>query len=156
MHEDHDVVHFVALGLRCVRRCAFRIDRYRNVNYFCNPSILFPSSTLPLMHLDKSSSVWWGPPKKFDTQFKERKISWLELFYDLVYVIAISRLTHHLTSHISLHGFLEYAALFILVFWGWLNGSLYHDLHGNAGLRTRLMILWQMMIIAAVTITIDQ
>src|SRR6185436_3886800 len=46
--------------------------------------------------------------------------------------------------------------LFILIFWGWLNGSLYHDLHGSAGLRTRLMTLWQMMIIAALAITIDQ
>jgi low temperature requirement protein LtrA len=108
------------------------------------------------MQLGKGSSAWWGPPKKFNPQFKERKISWLELFYDLVYVIAISRITHHLSSHISLSGFFEYACLFVLVFWGWLNGSLYHDLHGNAGLRTRLMTLWQMMIIAALTITIDQ
>lgn len=102
------------------------------------------------------SAAWWGPPKKFDPQFKERKISWLELFYDLVYVIAISKITHHLSSHISLSGFFEYASLFILVFWGWLNGSLYHDLHGNAGLRTRLMTLWQMMIVAAIAITVDQ
>ncbi len=108
------------------------------------------------MRLGIRSSVWWGPPKKFDTQFKERKISWLELFYDLVYVIAISRITNHLSSHISQRGFVEYACLFILVFWGWLNGSLYHDLHGNSGLRTRLMTLWQMMIIAALAITIDQ
>jgi len=91
------------------------------------------------MRLGIRSSVWWGPPKKFDTQFKERKISWLELFYDLVYVIAISRITNHLSSHISQRGFVEYACLFILVFWGWLNGSLYHDLHGNNDIRTRVL-----------------
>ena len=33
---------------------------------------------------------------------------------------------------------------------------MYHDLHGNEGLRTRLMTLWQMMIIAALAITIGQ
>src|SRR5262249_1796811 len=38
----------------------------------------------------------------------------------------------------------------------WLNGSLYHDIHGNAGLRTRLMTLWQVLIIAAIAVTIDQ
>ena len=59
------------------------------------------------MRLGLSSAAWWGPPKKFDPQFKERKISWLELFYDLVYVIAISRITHHLSSHISVNGFFE-------------------------------------------------
>jgi len=108
------------------------------------------------MRLSKRSSAWWGPPRKFDPRFEERKISWLELFYDLVYVIAISKITHHLGAHISLAGFLEYACFFILIFWGWLNGSLYHDLHGSSGLRTRLMTLWQVMIIAAVSITITQ
>jgi low temperature requirement protein LtrA len=107
------------------------------------------------MRIDIGSSAWWGAPKKFDREIKERRISWLELFYDLVYVIAIARITHHLSQHISINGFLEYASLFILIYWGWLNGSLYHDLHGNEGLRTRLMTLWQMMIIAALAITID-
>lgn len=102
------------------------------------------------------SSAWWGPPRKFDPRVEERRISWLELFYDLVYVIAISKITHHLGAHINLSGFLEFACFFILIFWGWLNGSLYHDLHGNSGLRTRLMTLWQMMIIAALSITITQ
>ena len=102
------------------------------------------------------SSTWWGPPRKFDPHFEERRISWLELFYDLVYVIAISRITHHLAMHISLEGFLQYACLFILIFWGWLNGSLYYDIHGSQGLRTRLMTLWQVMIIAALAVTIDQ
>jgi len=108
------------------------------------------------MRINIASSAWWGAPKKFDREIKERRISWLELFYDLVYVIAIARITHHLSLHISSSGFLEYASLFILIFWGWLNGSLYHDLHGSEGLRTRLITLWQMMIIAAFAITIDQ
>src|SRR6476646_10171507 len=102
------------------------------------------------------SATWWGPPKKFDPHFEERRISWLELFYDLVYVIAISRISHHLAMHINPEGFLQYSCLFILVFWGWLNGSLYYDIHGGEGLRTRLMTLWQVMIIAALAVTIDR
>jgi len=108
------------------------------------------------MQLRIITSAWWGPPKKFDPHFEKRSISWLELFYDLVYVIAISRITHHLAMHMSVDGFWQYDCLFILVFWGWLNGSLYYDLHGNRGLRTRLMTLWQVMIIAALAVTIDQ
>jgi low temperature requirement protein LtrA len=107
------------------------------------------------MRLPKNST-WWGPPRKFDPHFEERRISWLELFFDLVYVIAISRITHHLAMNMSLEGFLQYACLFILIFWGWLNGSLYYDIHGSEGLRTRLMTLWQVMIIAALAVTIDQ
>jgi low temperature requirement protein LtrA len=107
------------------------------------------------MRFSMNTSAWWGPPKKFDPNFEERRISWLELFYDLVYVIAIARITHHLAMHITWAGFLEYACLFILIFWGWLNGSLYHDIHGTTGLRTILMTLWQVMIIAALSITIE-
>lgn len=98
---------------------------------------------------------WWGPPKEFTIEDKERKISWLELFYDLVYVIAISRITHHLTDHLTLPAFFEYLFLFMMIYWGWLNGSLHHDLHGSEGLRTRLMTLWQMTIIAALAITLE-
>src|SRR5687768_1331752 len=87
-------------------------------------------------------NIWWGPPRKFDPRIAERKISWLELFYDLVYVIAIARITHHLAEHPSWHGLADYAYLFIMIFWGWINGSLYHDLHGSPGIRTRFMTLW--------------
>lgn len=107
------------------------------------------------MEIIKRSSVWWGPPKKFSTQIEERKVSWMELFYDLVYVIVISNITHHLAEHPGTSGLLDYIYFFIMIYWGWLNGSLYHDLHGTEGLRTRLMTLWQMMIVAALVITIN-
>ncbi len=100
------------------------------------------------------SKRWWGAPKKFSIEKEERKISWLELFYDLVYVIAISTITHYVAQQFSINALLDYFYLFVIIFWGWLNGSLYHDLHGTEGLRTRLMTLWQMVIIAALVITL--
>lgn len=108
------------------------------------------------MRLRITTLAWWGPPREFDKRPDDRRVSWLELFYDLVYVIAISRITHFLTPAIHLDNALEYIGLFTLIFWGWLNGSLYYDLHGNEGLRTRLITLWQMMIIAALAITLQK
>lgn len=108
------------------------------------------------MALNKRISIWWGPPKDFDTNPQSRRVSWLELFYDLVYVIAIAHITERFAHHVNAAGFLENACLFALIFWGWLNGSLHHDLHGNQGLRTRLMILWQMIIIAAFAVALDK
>ena len=101
------------------------------------------------------SNEWWGAPKKFSAQHKERKVSWLELFYDLVYVIAIAKITGHFSEHINIEGFIDYIFFFSIIFWGWLNGSLYHDLHESEGLRTKLMTLWQILIVAALVITID-
>jgi low temperature requirement protein LtrA len=100
-------------------------------------------------------NIWWGPPKKFSTEIEERKISWLELFYDLVYVIVISRITHHMASHPDAHGIAIYIFLFTMVYWGWQNGSQYHDLHGSPGIRTRFMTLWQMMAVAALAVALE-
>jgi low temperature requirement protein LtrA len=99
---------------------------------------------------DKS---WWGAPKKFSTKKTERKITWLELFYDLVYVIVISRTTHHFAEHPDLNGLIYYVYLFAMIFWGWYNGSLYYDIHGSPGIRTNLMILWQMLAVAVLAVT---
>jgi low temperature requirement protein LtrA len=71
-----------------------------------------------------------------------------------VYVIAISKITHHLSEHLDFSGFLDYTYLFIMIFWGWLNGSLHHDMHGSAGMRTNLMTLWQIGIVAALVVTL--
>ncbi len=40
-----------------------------------------------------------------------------------------------------------------MVFWSWVNGSEYYDLHGGDGIRTRLLTFWQMLGVAAVAIT---
>jgi len=100
-------------------------------------------------------NIWWGPPKKFSTHIAERKISWLELFYDLVYVIVISKITHYLAEHPGTSGILDYGYLFAMTFWGWYNGSMHHDLHGSPGIRTRFMTLWQMMAVGALAVTLD-
>lgn len=102
-----------------------------------------------------NNNIWWGPPRKFSTLIAERKISWLELFYDLVYVIVISKVTHYLPHHANAAGLFDYMALFAFAFWGWFNGSMYHDLHGSPGIRTRFMTLWQMMAAGALAVTLD-
>jgi len=98
---------------------------------------------------------WWGAPTKFDDRRYERKVSWLELFYDLVYVAAISQLTHHIAAHPSWGSITFSFLLFSLLFWSWINGSQYYDLHGSEGVRTRLITFWQMLAVAAVAITLN-
>jgi len=98
--------------------------------------------------------LWWGPPQNFDDRKDERKISWLELFYDLVYVAAIGQLTYQV-AHQPSWGAMGYALLlFSLIFWSWVNGSQYYDLHGGDGIRTRLLTFWQMLAVAAAAITV--
>lgn len=100
------------------------------------------------------SPQWWGPPKKFSDRKNERKISWLELFYDLVYVAAIGQLTHRIAVYPTWQTVGYSFLIFCMIFWSWVNGSQYYDLHGGDGIRARLLTFWQMLGVAAVAITI--
>ncbi|MCW3121021.1 MAG: hypothetical protein JWQ38_513 [Flavipsychrobacter sp.] len=97
---------------------------------------------------------WWGAPENFAERKYERKISWLELFYDLVYAAAVSQITHYLSENPTWNTAGFSLLLFCLVFWSWVNGSQYYDLHGSDSIRTRLVTFWQMLAVAAVAITI--
>ncbi|TGN79370.1 low temperature requirement protein A [Streptomyces bauhiniae] len=48
-----------------------------------------------------------------------REVSPLELFYDLVFVFAVSQLSHHLLEHLTWRGAVETAILLVAVFGTW-------------------------------------
>ncbi len=50
----------------------------------------------------------------------ERHASWLELFFDLVFVAAVAALATQLHADHSLAGLAVFAALFVPVWWGWM------------------------------------
>ncbi len=61
----------------------------------------------------------WKPPelRVSESSEEERHATWLELFYDLVFVVAISQLAHNLNEDVSLSGFLGFVFLFVPVWW---------------------------------------
>lgn len=71
--------------------------------------------------------VWWQPPQLRTGQEDddERHATWLELFFDLVFVAAIAELSHNLSEDVSLMGFLGFVALFIPVWWAWVGSTFY-------------------------------
>lgn len=100
----------------------------------------------------KHFRIWWQKPRRFSEQEDERRITFLELFYDLVYVVIIAELAHSLSTHINIEGFLLYAFLFLMVWWAWFNGAMYHDLHGNNDIKTRVMTFLQMMAVGTMAV----
>ena len=95
---------------------------------------------------------WWRPPRATSERAEERRVTFLELFYDLVYVVIISELSHALSEQISLTGIGTFVFLFIVVWWAWFNGAMYHDLHGNNDIRTRVFTFSQMFTVAAMAV----
>ena len=102
----------------------------------------------------KSQFKRWltAPPRPHGAILKDRTVSNLELFYDLVYVAVISQASHHLTEHISLQGFAEFAVIFGMIWFAWFNGSLYIELHGREDGRTRLSVFLQMGVLALLAV----
>ncbi|MGW1502426.1 low temperature requirement protein A [Streptomyces mirabilis] len=87
----------------------------------------------------------WQPPRPHGEQPLEHAVSPLELFYDLVVVVLVGEAAHHLSAHLSWRGLEEFAAVFTLIWIVWLNGSLYHDLHGREDARGRTALLVQIL-----------
>ena len=95
---------------------------------------------------------WWQRPRPVSDRPQERRVTFLELFYDLVYVVIIAELSHVLAEDISLIGIGTFVFLFIIVWWAWFNGAMYHDLHGNNDIRTRVFTFLQMFTVAAMAV----
>ena len=102
----------------------------------------------------KSQFKRWlsAPPRPHGAIIKDRTVSNLELFYDLAYVAVIAQASHHLATHVSLQGFLEFAVIVGMLWFAWFNGSLYVELHGREDGRTRLLVFLQMGILALLAV----
>ncbi len=94
----------------------------------------------------------WRPPRPHGDVVAHRNVSFLELFYDLVYVAVIAQTAHHLAEHVTIRGFMEFAVVFSLIWVAWINGSLYVELHGRNDGRTRILIFAQMAILALLAV----
>jgi low temperature requirement protein LtrA len=54
-----------------------------------------------------------------------RKATWFELFFDLVFVVAVAALAGALSHHYDWKGFAEFTVLFLVLWWLWL-GHTFH------------------------------
>ncbi|HEY9386479.1 MAG TPA: low temperature requirement protein A [Nitrososphaeraceae archaeon] len=85
----------------------------------------------------------------------ERHATWLELFYDLVFVAVISQLAHNLEEDFSLYGFTGFLALFIPVWWSWTGAAFYATRFDTDDLGHRILILLQMVGAAALAVNVS-
>lgn len=95
---------------------------------------------------------FWLPPRAHGEIIEDRTVSFLELFYDLVYVVVIGRAAHHLAEHVSWQGVYEFAVVFGLIWIAWLNGTLYYELHGREDGRTRVFVFIQMLLLVLLAV----
>ncbi len=86
----------------------------------------------------------------------ERKVTWLELFYDLVYVAAIIQLGNRLSDDVSWGGVIRFVALFIPIWWSWTGVTFYVNRFAIDDLVHRLLIFTQIGFVAILAMsTVD-
>lgn len=97
---------------------------------------------------------WWEPPRLHIDKHGavERRVSWLELFYDLVFVVVIAEVAHYLSGHISLAGVGGYVLLFAALWWAWIGGTFYNDRFETYDVSYRILTFAQMVPVAGMAV----
>ncbi|MEO0373646.1 MAG: low temperature requirement protein A [Cyanobacteria bacterium P01_A01_bin.17] len=100
---------------------------------------------------------WLQPPRLRVGEGEEgqpRHATWLELFYDLIFVVAVSQLAHKLSDDVSLPGFLSFAVLFIPVWWAWIGTTFYANRFDTDDIVRRVIMGLQMLAIASLAVNV--
>jgi low temperature requirement protein LtrA len=89
-----------------------------------------------------------------DDSEDERHATWLELFFDLVFVVAVAQLGQQLSHDVTAAGFLSFLALFVPVWWAWMGFTFYANRFDTDDLPYRLLIFAAMLGVAALATTV--
>jgi low temperature requirement protein LtrA len=74
----------------------------------------------------------------------EARVEFVELFFDLVFVLAITQLSHRLIEHPTLHGAAETLLLFVAIWWSWINTAWVTNWLDPHRTRVRLLLFAMM------------
>ncbi|WP_009632945.1 low temperature requirement protein A [Synechocystis sp. PCC 7509] len=102
-------------------------------------------------------SSWLQPPRLRtgeESEQEHRHATWLELFYDLVFVVAVSQVAHNLYADVSITGFLSFGFLFIPIWWAWIGTTFYSNRFDSDDIGHRLLLGVQMLAIAALAVNV--
>ena len=86
---------------------------------------------------------------------EERKVTWTELFYDLVFVVAVAGLGARLLADPTFRGAAVFTGLFIPLWWAWAGFTFYADRYDTDDLGQRILAVAQMATIALMAASIS-
>ena len=97
--------------------------------------------------------LWQRPKLRTDEEEGlQRQATWLELFYDLVFVVVIAELAHTLSESISPTTIAAFSFLFIPVWWVWIGVTFYNERFESNDISYRLFLFLQMIPVAAMAV----
>lgn len=97
----------------------------------------------------------WRPPRLRTavTDKQERHATWLELFYDLIFVVTVANLAHMLNEN-PVHNAPGFIFLFMPVWWTWIGTTYYATRFDTDDIGHRLFTLLQMVMVVAMAVSV--
>ena len=100
-------------------------------------------------------SRWYHPPSIHSPGHgQEKKVGWLELFYDLIYVATFIQLGNALSHNLSITGVLGFAGMLVLLWLTWTAFTVYSNRFDVDDLTHRALIFIQMFCIGGMAISV--
>jgi low temperature requirement protein LtrA len=83
---------------------------------------------------------------------QSRKVTWLELFFDLVFVAAVAQVGAPLSDDYTPGGLARFAFLFLLIWWAWSGHTTYSTRFDGDDLLQRALTFVQMFAVAVMAV----
>jgi low temperature requirement protein LtrA len=81
-------------------------------------------------------------------RISDRRVTWLELFYDLVFAAAVAEVASPLRGDYSPAGLLRFSILFVLIWWAWTGHAVFSTRFDTDDAVQRGLTLLQMFVVA--------
>ncbi len=81
-----------------------------------------------------------------------RRVTWMELFFDLIFVAAVAQVGTHLQDDYSPAGLMRFALLFVLIWWAWLGHTNFSTRFDTDDLVQRGLTALQIFLVAVMAI----
>ena len=81
-----------------------------------------------------------------------RKVTWLELFFDLAFVAAVAQVGSPLAADYTVAGLARYAFLFLLIWWAWNGHTNFSTRFDTDDAVQRILTLTQIFVVAVMAV----
>ena len=102
--------------------------------------------------------MWRKPQHHQDLDHAHDHVHWVELFYDLIHVVAIFILGNFLSKHLDFGGFLAFCGIFIVLWYAWGELSIFNSIFVSTDVWHRLImsgVICTLMFMTAAIPSID-
>lgn len=102
-----------------------------------------------------TESIWQTPVLRGGTD-GHRQATWAELFFDLIFVVAVAQLATWLVDNVTWRGALIYSFAYVPVWFSWIAATFYSNRFDTDDLSQRLITFAQMLTVAGMAASVAE